>query len=339
MEDGDNAYELLGLQEEASEADIKKAYRKLALQHHPDRQQTAENRQAAHAIFTKISHAYEILSDPQQRREYDQTLHSKNAPPQDDHQGPFHHHRHHHRPFRHPHSFHDPFEVFEQMFGSRRGPFGDPFGSMFDDDPFFQMGGGRSMFPPHGGFGPPGRHGHGMGGMMHPGMAFGGDPFESFFGGAGGGFPGGMGSSSVSTSTTTRIINGRRETVQEKVVHHPDGRVERTVQRNNDPPQRTTIESGGRASRSQPALPEGRSRNPKRLTESHSSRPSQSSQQRKQQPRQSQHQPQPQRQQEPVIDLTDDGVECVCCGSIPCLKKTLSSSASHRDKKRRQDIV
>ena len=43
-------------------------------------------------------------------------------------------------------------------------------------------------------------------------------------------FGGGNGMSSVSTSTSTRIINGQRETVTEKVIRHPDGRVERHVE-------------------------------------------------------------------------------------------------------------
>ena len=64
-------YEVLGISREASQGDIKKAYRKLALKHHPDKQSTEEGRRQASEIFAKISNAYEILSDPQQRREYD----------------------------------------------------------------------------------------------------------------------------------------------------------------------------------------------------------------------------------------------------------------------------
>ena len=72
MEAGDDAYQILGVRPNASEAEIKKAYRKLALQHHPDRQQTPQAREEAHHIFTKISNAYEVLSDSRKRREYDE---------------------------------------------------------------------------------------------------------------------------------------------------------------------------------------------------------------------------------------------------------------------------
>ena len=67
MDKGDDPYEILGVSPEATEAEIKKAYRKKALKYHPDRQPTQE----ANAIFARISNAYEILSDPEQRQNYD----------------------------------------------------------------------------------------------------------------------------------------------------------------------------------------------------------------------------------------------------------------------------
>lgn len=57
-------YQILGVGKDASEAEIKKAYRSLAMQHHPDRGGDAEQ-------FQKISEAYATLSDPQKRAEYD----------------------------------------------------------------------------------------------------------------------------------------------------------------------------------------------------------------------------------------------------------------------------
>jgi len=60
-------YELLGVSRTASEADIKKAYRKLAMDYHPDRNKSAE----AEAKFKEIAEAYEVLRDPQKRAAYD----------------------------------------------------------------------------------------------------------------------------------------------------------------------------------------------------------------------------------------------------------------------------
>jgi molecular chaperone DnaJ len=60
-------YELLGVSRTASEADIKKAYRKLAMEYHPDRNNSAE----AEAKFKEIAEAYEVLRDPQKRAAYD----------------------------------------------------------------------------------------------------------------------------------------------------------------------------------------------------------------------------------------------------------------------------
>ncbi|KAJ1488810.1 DnaJ domain-containing protein, partial [Baffinella frigidus] len=61
-------YELLGVSEDASEADIKKAYRKLAMRWHPDKNPDDPE---AKAKFQEISHAYSILGDADKREKYD----------------------------------------------------------------------------------------------------------------------------------------------------------------------------------------------------------------------------------------------------------------------------
>jgi molecular chaperone DnaJ len=66
-------YELLGVQRGASAADIKKAYRKLAMQHHPDRN---PGDKAAEHKFKELSEAYEILKDDQKRAAYDRFGHA-----------------------------------------------------------------------------------------------------------------------------------------------------------------------------------------------------------------------------------------------------------------------
>jgi molecular chaperone DnaJ len=68
-------YELLGVPKDASDDDIKKAYRKLAMEHHPDRGGEEEK-------FKEVKEAYEILSEPSKRAQYDQgTLHNHGLPP------------------------------------------------------------------------------------------------------------------------------------------------------------------------------------------------------------------------------------------------------------------
>lgn len=65
-------YEVLGLQKGASEAEIKKAYRTLAKKYHPDMNKDAN----AEDKFKEVSEAYEVLSDPQKRANYDQFGHA-----------------------------------------------------------------------------------------------------------------------------------------------------------------------------------------------------------------------------------------------------------------------
>src|SRR5450759_3726911 len=108
-----DCYEVLGVERNAEPDEIKKAYRKLALKYHPDKN---PGDKAAEESFKELGEAYEILSDPQKRAVYDQ---------------------HGHAAFDRRASgfgaggFHDPFEIFREVFGG---------GGIFED----LFGGGRS---------------------------------------------------------------------------------------------------------------------------------------------------------------------------------------------------
>src|SRR3712207_134315 len=66
-------YEVLGVSRTASEAELKAAYRKLAMEHHPDRNGGCEN---AAGKFKEINEAYSVLSDAQKRAAYDRFGHA-----------------------------------------------------------------------------------------------------------------------------------------------------------------------------------------------------------------------------------------------------------------------
>ena len=73
MQGARNLYKQLGLSREASQDDIRKAHRKLVREYHPDanpEDPRAEER------FKQIQQAYEVLSNPEKRREYDKDLHT-----------------------------------------------------------------------------------------------------------------------------------------------------------------------------------------------------------------------------------------------------------------------
>jgi len=230
----EDPYKILGVKRDASPSQIKSAYRKLALKHHPDKQNSQADKHKAGPLFAKISNAYQVLSDENRRRQYD----NKGAAPQ------------HNVPFPGAAHFHDPFDVFAQAFEQellgRRSRSSRSFSAMQDpffDDPFFGHGmmggfGGGSLF---GGFGMMGnmnrrfdtmrqhqedmmRRGGFGGGMAGSSGSFFSSSSSSNFGGG----------TSESVSTSTRIINGKRHTVTERTITHPDGRVERHVETNGD---------------------------------------------------------------------------------------------------------
>lgn len=107
-------YELLGVNRNASDKEIKKAYRKLARKYHPD---VNPGDKTAEAKFKEISAAYQVLSDPEKKKKYD-------------HLG--------HQAFE---SGFDPsawarqggagFDIFEDVRGGKFGGFGDIFGDIF----------------------------------------------------------------------------------------------------------------------------------------------------------------------------------------------------------------
>ena len=68
MKMGKDYYKILGLVKGASEDDIKKAYRKMALKYHPDKNKAPGSEEK----FKEIAEAYEVLSDKRKREVYDQ---------------------------------------------------------------------------------------------------------------------------------------------------------------------------------------------------------------------------------------------------------------------------
>ena len=112
-------YEVLGLGKAASDDELKKAYRKLAVKYHPDKNQGDK---VAEEKFKELAEAYEALSDPQKRAAYDQMGHAAFDPRRRAQPGG---------------GFHDPADIFRDVFG------GGGVGSIFEEF----LGGGRRQDP------------------------------------------------------------------------------------------------------------------------------------------------------------------------------------------------
>ncbi|XP_061205499.1 dnaJ homolog subfamily B member 6 isoform X1 [Neopsephotus bourkii] len=220
-------YEVLGVQKHASAEDIKKAYRKLALKWHPDK--NPDNKEEAERQFKQVAEAYEVLSDARKRELYDR--YGKEGLINGGGGG-----NHHDNPFEFGFTFRSPEDVFREFFGGR-----DPFTFEFFEDPFEDFFGGRR--------GPRGSRNRSGGSFF---SAFSGFPafgsgFPSFdagftsFGSLGHGglasfsstsFGGGGLANFKSVSTSTKIVNGRKITTKrivengrEKVEVEEDGQL------------------------------------------------------------------------------------------------------------------
>ncbi|XP_018409499.1 PREDICTED: dnaJ homolog subfamily B member 6 isoform X5 [Nanorana parkeri] len=217
-------YEVLGVLRNASQEDIKKAYRKLALKWHPDK--NPDNKEEAERRFKEVAEAYEVLSDSKKRDIYDrygkEGLTGGGGGGGGNHYG---------NPFEFGFTFRSPDDVFRDFFGGR-----DPFSfDLFADDPFDDFFGNRRgqrgsrnraggpFFSAFGGF---------------PGFSTGFSPFDSgfttSFGSIGhGGFSsfssssfGGSGMGNFkSVSTSSKIVNGRKVTTK-RIVENGQERVE-----------------------------------------------------------------------------------------------------------------
>ena len=67
-------YELLGLPYSATDEELRKAYRKLAIKYHPDKQKDEESATLAADKFKHVTHAYKVLLDPQKRQLYNDLI-------------------------------------------------------------------------------------------------------------------------------------------------------------------------------------------------------------------------------------------------------------------------
>ena len=164
---GKDYYNVLGISRDASEADIKKAYRKQALKYHPDKNQSPD----AESKFKDIAEAYEVLSDPKKKSIYDQFGEEglKGQPTSGFSSGGTYA------------GFTDPYEIFQSFFGGT-DPFGGASGFKVFNMSNPKKGSGRVYMSSNGPFT------DGMEDMDYE--SFGGMPFAGMGAGGLGGFPG-----------------------------------------------------------------------------------------------------------------------------------------------------
>ncbi|XP_037685664.1 dnaJ homolog subfamily B member 8 isoform X1 [Choloepus didactylus] len=208
-----NYYEVLGVQSSASQEDIKKAYRKLALRWHPDK--NPDNKEEAEKKFKQVSEAYEVLSDSKKRSLYDRAG-SDSWRAGGGASTPY------SSPFDTGYTFRNPEDIFREFFGGL-----DPFSFDFWDNPFSRERESRSR-------GLRGAFSAGFGEfpafmeafssfdtLGRRGMTGGHTTFSSTsFGGSG---PGSSGFKSVMSST--EMVNGRKITTK-RIVENGQERVE-----------------------------------------------------------------------------------------------------------------
>ena len=225
---GEDYYRVLGVARDATESELKKAYRKGAIKHHPDKGGDPET-------FKSLAEAYDVLSDPEKRSVYDRYGKDglKGGGVGADPFGRGFHFRSAEEIFSSFFGGRDPFESF---FGGGMGFGGMGRGDPFFNDPFFggrhganRRGGDSSMSrQQRGGFG------GGFGSMFQD------DFFRGGFGGGGG--------RSKSVSTTTRIVNGKRVTRTVTTTTDEHGNTEtRTEEREDDAPSHGGYLGGGRS--------------------------------------------------------------------------------------------
>lgn len=243
-------YKVLNLKPDATQTQIKSAYRKLALKYHPDRQKTEEDKILYKDKFLDVSRSYELLGDPKLKEQYDKygiipNDSGDNIPRRRNTRdafggfpgGSF-------MNFVHEQGrFMDPFDLFDRMFhddfhsshredfrSSFQTPFGSPFGFHSGLDGFFggfdggmnnHMSMMNDMMNMH-------QRGSSSFGSNGQGMS------TSYYSSSSSSFGRGGGGIQESVSTSTRIINGKRQTVTERVKVHADGTVERSTETSGD---------------------------------------------------------------------------------------------------------